>query len=66
MPLNCQVELVQEFQLPAQRRRSSLPQRLGLGDGERKTLLPRQTAFEPLPASVSFALDWPLIRFIAS
>jgi hypothetical protein len=26
VPLNCQVELVQEIQLPAQRRRSSLPQ----------------------------------------
>ena len=27
-------------------------QRLGSGDGERKTLLTRQIAFEPLPASV--------------
>jgi hypothetical protein len=27
--------------------------RLGSGDGERKTLLTRQIAFEPLPASVS-------------
>jgi hypothetical protein len=26
--------------------------RLGSGDGERKTLLTRQMAFEPLPASV--------------
>lgn len=30
-------------------------QRLGSGDGERKTLLTRQIAFEPLPASVLFA-----------
>ena len=30
--------------------------RLGSGDGERKTLLTRQIAFEPLPASVLFAL----------
>jgi hypothetical protein len=27
-------------------------QRFGSGDGERKTLLTRQIAFEPLPASV--------------
>lgn len=27
-------------------------ERLGSGDGERKTLLTRQIAFEPLPASV--------------
>jgi hypothetical protein len=27
-------------------------QRLGSGDGERKTLLTRQIAFDPLPASV--------------
>jgi hypothetical protein len=31
-------------------------ERLGSGDGEHKTLLTRQTAFEPLPASVLFAL----------
>ncbi|SKB08857.1 hypothetical protein SAMN02745166_05045 [Prosthecobacter debontii] len=31
-----------------------LGERLGSGDGERKTLLTRQIAFEPLPASVSF------------
>ena len=31
-------------------------QRLGSGDGERKTLLTRQIAFEPLPASVLFGL----------
>ena len=31
-------------------------ERLGSGDGERKTLLTRQIAFEPLPASVLFAL----------
>jgi len=29
-----------------------LNERLGSGDGERKTLLTRQIAFEPLPASV--------------
>ena len=34
----------------------SLCERLGSGDGERKTLLTRQIAFEPLPASVLFAL----------
>jgi hypothetical protein len=33
-----------------------LPERFGSGDGERKTLLTRQIAFEPLPASVLFAL----------
>jgi phosphohistidine phosphatase SixA len=33
-----------------------LNERLGSGDGERKTLLTRQIAFEPLPASVLFAL----------
>ena len=39
-------------------------QRLGSGDGERKTLLTRQIAFEPLPASVLFALggSW-LVHF---
>jgi hypothetical protein len=31
-----------------------LAERLGSGDGERKTLLTRQIAFEPLPASVLF------------
>jgi len=36
-----------------------LGERLGSGDGERKTLLTRQIAFEPLPASVLFALGWP-------
>jgi hypothetical protein len=35
-----------------------LGERLGSGDGERKTLLTRQIAFEPLPASVLFALGW--------
>ena len=30
-------------------------ERLGSGDGERKTLLTRQITFEPLPASVLFA-----------
>ncbi|MGE0413601.1 MAG: hypothetical protein AB7Q64_16470, partial [Verrucomicrobiales bacterium] len=34
-----------------------LGERLGSGDGERKTLLTRQIAFEPLPASVLFGLD---------
>ncbi len=29
-------------------------ERLGSGDGERRTLLTRQIAFEPLPASVLF------------
>ena len=33
-----------------------LAERLGSGDGERKTLLTRQIAFESLPASVLFAL----------
>ena len=33
-----------------------LGERFGSGDGERKTLLTRQIAFEPLPASVLFAL----------
>jgi hypothetical protein len=33
-----------------------LGQRLGSGDGERKTLLTRQMAFEPLPASVLFGV----------
>ena len=36
-------------------------ERLGSGDGERKTLLTRQIAFEPLPASVLFALVWPMV-----
>jgi len=31
-----------------------LGERLGSGDGERKTLQTRQIAFEPLPASVLF------------
>jgi len=33
-----------------------LGERFGSGDGERKTLLTRQIAFEPLPASVLFGL----------
>jgi hypothetical protein len=33
-------------------------ERLGSGGGERKTLLTRQIAFEPLPASVLFAFVW--------
>jgi hypothetical protein len=36
----------------------SYAERLGSGDGERKTLLTRQIAFEPLPASVLFGLCW--------
>jgi hypothetical protein len=34
-----------------------LAERPGSGDGERKTLLTRQIAFEPLPASVLLGLD---------
>jgi hypothetical protein len=34
---------------------SNFAERLRSGDGERKTLLTRQIAFEPLPASVLFA-----------
>ena len=34
-----------------------LGERLGSGDGESKTLLTRQIAFEPLPASVLFGFD---------
>ena len=33
-----------------------LAERMESGDGERKTLLTRQIAFEPLPASVLFGL----------
>ena len=33
-------------------------QRLGSGDGERKTLLTRQMPYEPLPASVLFGFFW--------
>jgi hypothetical protein len=36
-------------------------ERLGSGDGEWWTLLTRQIAFEPLPASVLFALVWPMV-----
>jgi hypothetical protein len=36
-----------------------LPERFGSGDGEGKTLLTRQIAFEPLPASVLFAFFIP-------
>ena len=56
---------------PPHRRESShgewrrwLGERFGLGDGERTTLLTPQIAFEPLPASVLFALggsSWLLI-----
>ena len=35
-------------------------ERFGSGDGERKTLLTRQIAFEPLPASVLFAISFGL------
>jgi hypothetical protein len=41
-----------------------LGERFGSGDGERKTLLTRQIAFEPLPASALFAfvgVSWLLI-----
>jgi hypothetical protein len=38
------------------RARILLGERPGSGDGERKTLLTRQTAFGPLPASVLFGL----------
>ena len=41
---------------------AKLGERLGSGDGERKTLLTRQIAFEPLPASVLFGLGGGLIR----
>lgn len=41
-------------------------QRLGSGDGERKTLLTRQIAFEPLPASVLLNEFATLKRFAAS
>jgi hypothetical protein len=34
-----------------------LAERFGSGDGERKTSMTRQIAFEPLPASVLLALD---------
>jgi hypothetical protein len=36
---------------------ASPTERLGSGDGERKTLLTRQIAFEPLPASVLFGIS---------
>ena len=36
--------------------RVELGERFGSGDGERNTLLTRQIAFEPLPASVLFGL----------
>ncbi len=42
--------------IPCRRAHYSLPERLGSGDGERKTLLTRQIAFETLPASVLLAL----------
>jgi hypothetical protein len=35
-----------------------LGERLGSGDGEGWTLLTRQIAFEPLPASVLLAFGW--------
>jgi hypothetical protein len=35
-----------------------LGERFGSGDGEGWTLNARQIAFEPLPASVLFALGW--------
>ena len=36
-------------------------ERFGSGDGERKTLLTRQIAFEPLPASVLFGLVFAVV-----
>ena len=38
-----------------------LAERHGSGDGEGWTLQTRQIAFEPLPASVLFALEYPVI-----
>jgi hypothetical protein len=35
-----------------------LAERFGSGDGERETLMTRQIAFEPLPASVLLGLCW--------
>jgi hypothetical protein len=43
-----------------------LAERFGSGDGERKTLLTRQIAPEPLPASVLFGLVLPLVIIVAS
>ena len=40
-------------------------QRLGSGDGERKSLLTRQTAFEAVPASVLFALVLAVVLVMA-
>ena len=39
-------------------------QRFGSGDGERKTSMTRQIAFEPLPASVLFGLVDGMLLFI--
>jgi hypothetical protein len=41
-------------------------QRLGSGDGERKTLLTRQMPYEPLPASVLFALVLAVVVLMSS
>jgi hypothetical protein len=41
-------------------------QRLGSGDGERKALLTRQIAFEPLPASVLFGLGYCGFGYVVS
>jgi hypothetical protein len=43
-----------------------LDERLGSGDGEGKTLLTRQIAIEPLPASVLFGLGWLMAMLMAS
>jgi len=43
-----------------------LPNRFGSGDGERKTLLTQQIAFEPLPASVLFAVVRSWFLFIGA
>jgi hypothetical protein len=46
---------------PIQIRGNFVAERFGSGDGERKTLLTRQIAFEPLPASVLFGLGGCLV-----
>jgi hypothetical protein len=43
-----------------------LAERPGSGDGERKALLTRQIAFEPLPASVLFGLSVRGVCFMAA
>jgi hypothetical protein len=41
--------------------RHGLGEQLGSGDGEREASMTRQMPYEPLPASVLFALGWSLI-----